>query len=285
MSSILRDILTNDQLIMVIVRLQSSDDPIAPALLAALLGKAPTKPAAAAAAAATAGPTVPTVPTAATATKPTVAARRKTCADCGKVMSYDGWQYHRKSPTACAKVRAAPATAPAPAAPAPAAPAAAAARYTLNRSEAVPTEFLLHAAHLGKAAIKEKLCISADRKLADMKAIMVPTGSDGGFARIAADEAEHIKPILFPVFKSKAAKTKLNPADYNVLFIFRATSAFNICYKGAFAHKVTGDIVMLTAARVEPTHYKHTSSRIGGWFVCSSEMAAPPCFWNAFKVL
>lgn len=159
-------------------------------------------------------------------------------------------------------------------------------RYTLNRSDKSPMEFILRADHLGKAAIKEKLCISTDRKLTDMKALAVPAGPDCGYVRQEPTEAARIKPVLFPVFKTKTSKTKLDPTNYDPLFVFCATSGDIVTYKGAFAHKITGDIVLLTADNVKPTSArKKADSSIGGWYVYKVEMVAPACFWNTFKEL
>jgi hypothetical protein len=160
-----------------------------------------------------------------------------------------------------------------------AAPVTISPNYSLPKSKKTPSQFILHADHLGSAAIKEKFRICTDRKLSDMKALVVPEGSDDGYVKIM-DEPE-IKKILFPQFKANA-KTLMNPDDYNTMFVFKHSNDERTTYKGAFMHKTTNEIVLLTAQNTKPDS-KHTDSQQSSWYVYNSEMIAPACFWKSFR--
>ena len=161
----------------------------------------------------------------------------------------------------------------------PTAPVTESPNYSLPKSKKTPSQFILHADHLGSAAIKEKFRICTDRKLSDMKALVVPEGSDDGYVKIM-DEPE-IKKILFPQFKANA-KTQINPENYNTMFVFKHANDERTTYKGAFMNKTTDEIVLLTAQNTKPDS-KHTDSQQSSWYVYNSEMIAPACFWKSFR--
>jgi len=147
-------------------------------------------------------------------------------------------------------------------------------KYSLRPSD---TEFRIHADYLGNDFISEAMNITWNRKISELKNLVVGCTSNDGWIQVHTSEPT--KECFFPKLKTVGAKNNKNPNDYNVLFVIRKDHERGVTYKAALQHKDTNEIVLLTSGNFKWT-IKRFDSKLTGWYVCNTDMIAPAYFWQ-----
>jgi len=71
--------------------------------------------------------------------------------------------------------------------------------------------------------------------------------------------------------------------NVRIVEIIQKSVEHGLSVKACFQHRVSGDIVLVTAHNYVPVE-QHVPSVKDGWFILTCDMIAPGHFWNAIKL-
>ncbi len=114
------------------------------------------------------------------------------------------------------------------------------------------------------------------RTLEELKALIVPD------TRIDTwQPAPHSLETLRRVFPNLGGHSV---DEYAFLFGFQLVDETQVKIKAALRHRQTNKIILLTGKNCEYEGERSYPSIVAGWHVHASDMIAPACFWDAFKI-